>query len=372
MSDNIATTEQNDPVLDAILNNQPLPKSEQAPEQLENPVSAAPSAEPAKIETPENPEQAAPIATNDWITEANKTIGAEFKTVDEAKELFNKAKGYGDLESRLATMSQELESVKASSEVNPFANDYIKKLNELTQGGATADQLKLFNEINSIGEIKTLTPFEAKKLALRYEHDLTPEQAETMINNQYKLDESAFDKDIVEGEKIRLKVESQKDFKYLEDLQAKASENPAQVQQQEQDNLVKEYTAKISPIAKSIQDSFTVIKGVNLNGKQGADAITIDLPVSEESRAQIADLVTQHALMHNIRLDEKGMEHLNEFARNVSLISNWESMAIHIASKTEERIRAEFHNPSGIPRGDDNPADDKSVKDQQLLDFVLQ
>lgn len=374
MAENNGNNTQDDAILDAILNNTPLPTEEQpanpesgsaAPE--EKPAAANPEA--AAPEKAENPEAAAANST-DWFSEVNKTIGTEFKTPEELKEIVTKGKGYSDLENQLATANQELATAKALQEVSPFANDQIKKLNELTMGGATPEQIDLFNKIQPI-DVKALSPEEAKKLALQFDHKLSASEAETMIKSSYKLDESIHDKEIVDAEKIRLKVDAQKDFKYLEDLQVKAAENPANAQKQQTENLVKEYTAKVAPIAKSIQDSLTAIKGVNLNGKEGAEAITIDLPISDESRSKISDLVTQYAVANNIQLNDQGLAHLNEFAQNVALISNWDNMAKHIASKTEERIRTEFHNPSNINRGDDNPADDATVREKQIYDFIV-
>lgn len=368
-----------DQILDALLNDRSIAEAV-----VDNRNEAATTVEPPQAETEtatiaekaaENPtevkvpEQAAETPVS-WIEEASKRIGMEFTTEDELKNFFAKAKGYDELETRSSTLNQELEKYKA--EANPFANDHIKKLNELIKGGASDQQIKLFNEIDSIGEIKTLSHVEAKKLALRYEHDLTPEQAETMIKSTYKLDEELYDKETVEAEKIRLKIDSQKDFQYLTELQTKASENPALAKEEDYKAKIADYTKQVLPVAKSIQDSLTALKGVNLNGKQGTDAFITDLPVSEETRSKIADLATQYAVTNQIPLDEAGQANIREFAANVALIADWKNMAVHIASKTEERIRAEFHNPSSIQRGPDSPAaDGKALREQEILNQVL-
>lgn len=366
---------ENDPILDALLNDRsvaettPTAENNETPPVAETPPAAIPEPPAAEAEKAKEPEQAA-VTTTNWITEASKSIGMEFQTEEELKSFFNKAKGYDELETRTATLNQDLEKYKA--EANPFANDHIKKLNELVKGGASAQQIKLFNEIESIGEIKALSPLDAKKLALRYEHDLTPAQAETMIKSQYKLDPELYDQDTVDAETIRLKVESQKDFKYLDELQTKASANPALVKEEDYKQQIADYTKQVSPVAKAIQESLTALKGVNLNGKTGADAFTTDLPVSEETRSKIADLATQYAITNQIPMDEAGQAHIREFCENVALIADWKNMAVHIASKTEERIRAEFHNPSTIQRGPDKPdSDSKAAKEREVFERVM-
>lgn len=370
----------NDPILDALLNDKPLPTEEDnktdaggnepAKETVKETVAIAPEADKPTTDTSKEPGQPAAPQGN-WISEASKSIGHVFSSEDELKDLINKGKSYGDLESRSTTMTQELERLKTSQEVDPFANDYIKKLNELIKGGAEPEQVKLYTEINSL-DVKALSPIEAKELSLRYEHGLSAEEAKNMINSTYKLDPDVYEKAVVDAETIRLKIDSKRDSEFLEKLQTNAAVNPAETQKADYAAKIQDYAQKVEPIAKSIQESLTAIKGVSLNGKQGEDAIVIDLPISEETRAKLTDVVTQYAVQNNIPLTPEGTQHLKEFAENVALIDNWKSMAIDIASKTEERIRSEFHNPSSIQRGVDNPVDTKAAADKATEEWVLE
>ena len=366
----------NDQILDALLNDKPLPKEEDnkletvSDDLAKEIVPVVPEEDKTTPETLKEPGQPA-VPQGNWISEASKSIGHDFSSEDELKDLINKGKSYGDLESRSTTLTQELERLKTSQEVDPFANDYIKKLNELIKGGAAPEQVKLYSEINSL-DVKALSPIEAKELALRYEHGLSAEEAKNMVNSTYKLDPETYEKAVVDTETIRLKIDSKRDLEFLEKLQTNAAVNPAETQKADYAAKIQDYAQKVEPIAKSIQESLTAIKGVSLNGKQGKDAITIDLPISEETREKVADLVTQFAVQNNIPLTSEGTQQLKEFAENVALIDNWKSMAIDIASKTEERIRSEFHNPSSIQRGIDNPADDKAASEQATQEWVIE
>lgn len=362
----------NDQVLDAILNDQPLPgdadNQNNSDNQNNNQPEESNKSNPLENTNNQDPGQSATNST-DWIAAASKSIGIEIKSEDELKDLINKGKSYGDLESRSSTLSQELERLKTSQEENPFANDHIKKVNELIKAGAPPEQIKLFTEIDSL-DLKTLSPVEAKVLALQYEHGLTKDEAENMVNASYKISDD-FEKSIIDSETIRLKIDSKKDFQFLEELKTKSATNPLEAKKTEYETKIQEYSKSVEPIAKSIQESLTAIKGINLNGKQGQDAITIDLPISEESRNKISDLVVKFAVQNDIPLNEQGIQDLKEFAENVAIIDNWRNMAVDIASKTEERIRAEFHNPSNINRGNDNPNDGKVTQEKQIEDWVL-
>lgn len=372
MSQDNGNNTDKDLVLDAILNDQPLPvdndNQNNSDNQDDNQHEGSNQIDPLDNTKNQDPGQSATNSTG-WISEASKSIGIEIQSEDELKDLINKGRSYGDLESRSSALSQELERLKTSQEENPFANDHIKKVNELIKAGAPPEQIKLFTEIDSL-DLKTLSPVEAKVLALRYEHGLTKEEAENMVNSSYKIGDD-FDKSIIDSELIRLKIDSKKDFQFLEELKTKSATNPLEAKQAEYETKIQEYTKSVQPIAKSIQESLTLIKGVNLNGKQGQDAITIDLPISEESRSKISDLVVKFAVQNDIPLNEQGIQELKGFAENVAIIENWRSMAVDIASKTEERIRAEFHNPSNINRGNDNPVDSKVTQEKQIEDWVL-
>lgn len=365
-----------DDVLDAILNDKPLPTTDDQntnnDQNDNNEPAGSATTDSANTDNNPNPkdEPGQPAATSNWISEASKSIGVEIKSEDELKDLINKGRSYGDLESRSNTLSQDLERLKSLQEENPFANDHVKKLNELIKSGAPPEQIKLFTEIDSL-DVKQLSPIEAKVLALRYEHGLTQEQAENMVNSTYKISDE-YEKSIVDSEMVRLKIDAKNDFKFLEELQTKASTSPTDAKKAEYEAKIQEYAKSVEPIAKSIQESLTVIKGVNLNGKQGADAITTDLPISEESRSKISELVVSYAVQNDIPLNDQGISQLKEFAENVAIIENWRSMAVDIASKTEERIRAEYHNPSNIDRGQDNPHDNKATQEKQTEEWVLQ
>ncbi len=368
----------NDPILDALLNDRPLeqetaseqPTSE-ANQQQENqqtqtetqtPPAPAPPAQPTDAQT-------APQNSN-WISEAGKIAGVEFQSEDEVKNFFEKAKNYTDLQSKYDDLNRSYESLKDQPE--PFANDKIKKLNEMMKQGRSQDDIAAFEKINSVGELKDLQPLDKVKLALQLRDGLTPEEADIRIKSLYKLDEETYDADIIAENKINLKLNAKKDEEFLESFRVKLEENPAQQQQQDFTKQIAEYTEKVTPIIKSIGEKYTAIKGVNLNGKTGNDAFTLDLPVSEESRNAIKDLATQFAVANNIALDEKGVSTIDEYVKNVLWIQNKESIAIHIASETERRIRAEFDNPSTIDRGQDNPsANAGALAAKQQEDWVL-
>lgn len=316
--------------------------------------------------------QSEPSAEN-WISRASKIAGVEFKSEEEVTSYFERAKNYDDLQSKFNNLSQEHDSLKGQPD--PFANDYVKKLNDFYKQGRTTEEIAAFNRINNLGELKDLEPLEAVKLALQLRDGLTPEEAEIKIKTDYKLDEEAYEKDIVDANRITLKLNAKKDLEFLQQFKAELSENKAEKSKEEAEKefqkQIAEYTEKVKPIAKSIQDNFSVIKSVNINGKTGEEAHLIDIPVPEDLQKNLSELAETFAVQHNIPLNEEGLKVLNEYVENVIWIKNRQNIAIHIASETERRVRTEFDNPASISRGQDNPADTSAVKAKELEDWVL-
>lgn len=373
-------SEPKDEILDAILNGTSIANigaQSSSQEPGEQPVAEQPQAAPVDeskpaAEAPPAPSQEPAVTPTNWISEVSKSIGMEIQSVDQLKDLAKKATEYDGLESQKTILNQELEKLKAEQSVNPYANDYIKKLNDMVAQRRSKDDIKAFETINSVGELKELDPLHTVKLALQLRDGLTPEEADIRIKSRYKLDDTLYDEDVVSANKVDLKLDAKKDAEFLETFKAKVSENPVEAQQQDLQKKVQEYTARVTPIAKSIQENLTAIKGVNLNGKAGEDAFITDLPVSEETRSKISEIVTQYAVANEIELNEEGVKNLNTFAENIAAVQNWRNWMIDAASKAELRVRAEFDNPSTIERGNDNPVDQSAITAKKQEEWVLQ
>lgn len=379
-----------DLIADAILNDRELPNDDNQPaspngDTPENDAPAGdqgapeptPNNEPPAGDQPNN-DQANTQTTDDqtgWIANVAKIAGKEFKTEDDLKNFFQKAKGNESLESELETIRQQLEEQKGAQP--KFANERIQKLNDLYASGASSDQIKAFEQINAVGELKDLAPIDAVKIALQLRDGLTAEEADIKIKNTYKLDEQQYDADQIKTSNIDLKLDAKKDLEYLEQYKAKVEEIPANAAEQAQaqrqaelDQQVANYRKEVAPIAKLIQDDFTAIKGVNVNGKKGDEAVTIDLPVNEEHKAKISEWLTDYATINNIKLDDAGKEHLRDFAKRTLIYQNFDALAIHINNTAEERIRQQYHNPANIDRGNEPPAT-QNDEASKMKEFVL-
>jgi hypothetical protein len=326
----------------------------------------------AETKIPETPQPAAD--PNDWISNVAKMAGTEFKTEDELKSYLDRAKNFESSENDRKAISEQYEALKGT--IPQFANERMQKLNELYLSGATEEQITAFNKINSVGDLKDLKPIDGVRLALQLRDGLTEDEANNVINRKFKLDENLYEAEDIISSNIDLKLAFKSDLDYLSGFKSKASEvpvTPAQKSQEELTNQVAQYRQQVAPIANSIGQEFTSLKGINVNGVQGEKSILLDLPVSEDTQKIISQWVSEYATANNVPFNTpEGMKELQKFARFNVINENFDNMVIHINNKAEERVRAEFNNSSPISRGQDAPAStDAQAKAKADEEWVL-
>lgn len=349
------------------------------------PEKVTPSAEDNKTEAAPNKEQGAgtppaqeatPAATNfNFEEELDKASGGLIKTKDQIAQLLETSRKASELETQINTFRQENTQLKEKAGTNPFANDFTAKLDALYRSNANESQIQAFMAINKV-DIDALSPLQSSSLALQIKHGLTPDEADRYIAKKYEIDLSdptaVMDKDA----EIALKIDSGVDREFLKTHKAEVSAVPADQSVQEAQLRQEEYTQKVTklePIGKEVvSDLLTnAFKGVSVNGKQGEGAITVDLPVSEESKTNLIKTVNDMIASNweGLTPDDKGRQAIQTFAKNVLILQNYEAQLIDVASKTEMRIRAEYTNASPINRGTAAPVAGKT-KEQDKADGV--
>lgn len=339
--------------------------------QPQNPTPQAEVPAPAADPNTTVPATPAPTNTFNLDEELVKTTGGAIKSKDELSALLDNARKATELETQLRTYQEENTSLKAKSEISPYANDFTKKLDGLYRGGANESQIQAFITINKVQDIDALTPLQASALALQVKHGLTPDEAEAYLNNKYDIDPEKPGIIPDRNAEIALKIDSGADRDFLKSHKAEVSQTPVNNQEREQQAYREQQTAKIhqlQPIAQTALNSVltTSFKEVSINGKEGDAAVKVDLPLSEESKAglskTVADMVANN--WNGLAPDEKGVEAIKTFSDNVLVLQNYKSWLIDVASKTEMRVRAEYNNPSPINRGPDAPAPGKTSKEE--------
>lgn len=349
--------EQSRSIIDGLLGNPPTAVNNQAEGQDSADQKEAPAENQEQNANEVNNNQEKIPSTDIYQGLAEISNGL-IKSEDDFKSTIEKVGKYSGLESQLEQLTKENEALK---NVNPFPNDYIKTLSELYASGAPAEKIETFQRINALGDVNALTSEEALKWQLREKYNLTHEQAEIKLRNTYKLDEFQFTEDEVESAKIDVKIAGDEAKAYLKGLQKsfevaapeqEAVDTPEQIAEKQ-----KQFEAKVAPVITNIEQELpSYFTKINVNGKEGDLAQTIDLPLPEAMQKSIAAQTRDFAIVNNI--DTSNPEHvsgLKEYAKNLAKIQMFDAWIIDATSKKEVSIREEFNNPGNINRGKDNP-----------------
>jgi len=234
-----------------------------------------------------NNQQEQPVVDYDKVV--GELTGGLFRNAEEFKASLPKFSEYDRLK-------QERDEFESKTKQDPFANPYVKKLNELLVGGASADQIENFHKINKVGDISALSPLDAKLAKMVLVDGWRESVAQLALNQEFPLEdyeEGSPERTIME-EKLRLSAEADKKSleQFKSDNSVVSTQNAEQIQlqaaakQKEHDDYVR---ANVPQIASQIQGmgeiEFKVKDGQPLKMK-------FDYP--QEFKAQMGDKLFEY------------------------------------------------------------------------------
>lgn len=310
--------------------------------------------------------------------ELQKLTNGEIKSKDQLSEILGKAKTLSDLEGQMKTLNEENTNLKAQANTNPFADDFTKRLNDLRKANASQNTIDAFIRINRVDNIDDLSPVDARILSLQIKEGLTSQEAEDYVYGSYKLknaDPDDTDEEAkVRMDTLRLKVDSNADKEFLKTHKAEVSSLPvdnSKIEAEKQQQKHQEHVQTLTPIAKTIANS-VVFKEININGKDGEAAVKMDLNYTDESKSLVEQKLLEIVQQNGVTIPNtpEGIKVLNDVAENMYVNLNWKRWLAESTNATEKRVRAEYHNPSSINRGDDNPNKGRTAK-EELGQFLL-
>lgn len=328
--------------------------SQEAPSATENnAVIAETQSSEQQTSTPEEQvsSQEAPKAL-DYNAILGEISGGEINDLETFKSSLPKLKEYDTI----LKDKQELEE-KFKGTIVP-ANDYLKKLNELHQNGATADQIKSFQRLNDLGDLTNLDPFETKVHKM-VQDGWSEEMARKAVAQEYPLSELDEDSDEYQilNEKLRLsaekdKMELQKSLVELstigeEKIKAEEQQKLETIAQQEKyKNDVKAIIPKIAPNLKGLGE-------INLNGEEGEKAIKLNFNYNEEFKKDVPQLLDLFFNTNQLPLTEENIKKAEQYVQDVYWGVNKQSIietaVKHTADTIRDQVENKYINRSGLP-----------------------
>lgn len=305
--------------------------------------TAAPESQPTATENK--------VEAPDYGKFLEESSGGLFKSVEDFTSSLDKVKNYDELQAKV----QELESK------NPYANDYVKKLNALYAEGKTQDQIDAFSALSKLGDITSMDAFEVKVQRLIFD-GYPRATAERQVKAQFglninlnedelTLEELAENKIKLEDAQIALKISSKEDASYLQNQLAKIEGSEDKQSRLLAEAAAKEsYTKKLTPFVNQLASSYE--KGLNVSTSVGDNKIDYKLDFDDNFRMDIAKQAKEFFLDNEV--NDENVRSFKDFANAQYVASKLQSEILPNAIKHGYSIgykaaSDEFQNTSGLP-----------------------
>lgn len=344
----------NDPADDPAENHQQPPVTQQQEQQTQQQQN--PAEKPTDTTQQQQAQQQTEAPNFDKYFE--EISGGVFKSADEFKAALPKWQAVNTAEQQVADLQKKLNEA--------YADDYEKKRNELKRSGATKEQLKAFETVNDLGDLNELDPIEAKVQKLILVDGYSEKIARSKVDREFPLDTA--DEDELEELKEDLRLSVKKD---LEALQAfKVQQSTPQTDK----NLVtalqkQQIEAQINPVLTDFVNSFSSLGTLNLNGKEGDDAIGFNLDITAEAKQEIAGDIKAYFVDNQLPVTQENYNEALAYARDQYISKNIGEYGRAIWSKAssyyEKFYSDKYSNSSGLPKGDRKPSGGKTQADQE-------
>lgn len=305
------------------------------------------------MEQPPASEQNNPPVSEPQLPDYNKYVeeitGGQFKDIEAFKQALPRLTEY-------ETLTKERDEFKAKAEVNPYASDYVKILNELVAKGATPDQLNNFQKINSVGDINTLSPIDAKVAKLVLIDGYKESVARKMVDRDYPVgdyEDGTDEKEILE-EKLRVDSNSDKSALAQYKVETSTIKNPQEdlqlqtlAQRAQHENYVKAEVPKIAGQINGMGElAFTI--------KDAKEPIKMKFDYPNEFKAQIAPKLQEYFMDGQTPITNETVVQAFKTINAAYLDENFPTLSQRIFdtayNKAWEDATNKYENRSGLPQ----------------------
>jgi hypothetical protein len=147
-------------------------------------------------------EEQSQASTNEFNT--SEMFGEQFESVDDVRSALE---SYNDLVAKVE---------KLETKTPEFANEFVQKMNEFVMKGGDPVQFAKVQSVN----VDNLSPIDALKMDLQWEHGITEEEALAYINQKYDMDDFDEDSGAINPSAVQLKIDSKNAKENLKSRQA--------------------------------------------------------------------------------------------------------------------------------------------------------
>lgn len=336
---------------------QNTPPAQADPKNGGNPDPEKPGAgDPPKTDTK-------PFDESAWL---NEKFSGKFKSID---EVLNKLKDADDLSTKLTSAEQKAKDFETKLAQSPFANDYVKGLNDYISKGGDP---RIYQKVAGLDPDK-LTDKDALVLKYRFQHNMKKEDAEFKVARKYKLtsevDET--DPDVREA-RIDLQLDAQEAKKYLGQYKTDALNVPGSIQNQlkeTQEKAAKQVQQRVESwkphVPKLISDLSKITIPIDDKGEQ-----TFTFEVPKESLANVEEHVANVLKGADIQPDAEGQQLMKQIAMREVYVNHFSDMVKTIVGGLQKKWAAELNHPSALREEGGGKASVEVDNDTSLAGFI--
>ena len=320
----------------------------------------------------EAPSETTTETANELPTNFNEMFGEGYDSIEDVK---SDLEYLADLEARV----EELEGGEPE-----FANEFVQKMNDYVKNGGDPS---FFAKVNSI-DVDGLSPKDALKLDLQWQHGITDSEAEALIREQYANDDWE-EGDGVNTKEVQMKVEANKAKVRLKEQQADntlitpndgllSQEQWEQSQQQQIEEFNQAEDARMwdetSGWASEVDKAVDGLKqnGVVLDLGNGK-GYRFNYDGSDDYTKELIYKVDQ-ALYDSGTSREENPELAKRLVEDIYFMENkgriLKSYGDEIRSLKQDEYHRLSHNPSALQRGDKPSNNSNVVTEKDVLDQI--
>lgn len=298
--------------------------------------------------------------TAKWLSDTSEGL---FTDPESLKASLPKIKGYDQLFTEKAQLEEKLKQ-------DPFVNEFTKSLDNFIRAGKSQDEIENFITLSRL-DIDAMDARDVKIMAM-VNKGYTKEIASQIIERDYPLnseDRDDSEKAIIAEE---LRVSALEDRialkafkKEITTVDNSANEQKEQLRLQEiANNTAFENTVKAS--VPSIVAKISGIGEINLNGKEGDEAVKLNFDLSDEFKAALPEKVEQFFMASKMEVNDENVALANRLLQAEHLYATKEAFAQqifkHAEAITTEKIVNKYENRTGLPS-----ESDKAIVDNSLI-----
>jgi len=212
-----------------------------------------------------------------------------------------------DKAAKADAMEQEYLSLKQKSEVNPFKNDFVKKLNDLYDKGATDAEIDKFVAVQKI-DLAKMSPLQKVQRSIELQFpEMSNEEVSAYIEESFG---GSDEENLTAAQKAKITMEARKAEEHIKGFIADAGTPQSERQQKAQ---MQEYEKVKNVWGKVIGDHQNQFTKTTYEFKVGEKVVKVDFEIPAETQKNIMPQIMQMAVGNKMPVGLKSFNEIKQF-----------------------------------------------------------